>query len=87
MAEVLKISTGNRSRRDWEFARAWLHTGFAQCGLSELDSLLPSDSGSNMTPARLETIEELFREAPNQEPNHVKRTWTRLRKGDEAFAS
>jgi eukaryotic-like serine/threonine-protein kinase len=57
--------------------------GIAQHDLNELDFSLPSDSGSNMTPARLQTVEEIFHAALDQEPDQVGAFLEAACEGDE----
>ena len=57
--------------------------GIAQRGLNTLDYSLPSDSGSNMTPAQFQTIEQIFYAALEQDSEDVARFLETTCEGDE----
>jgi serine/threonine protein kinase/Flp pilus assembly protein TadD len=57
--------------------------GIAQRGLNKLELLTPPHSGSNMTPARLQKIEEIFHAALDQEPDQISAFLEMACEGDE----
>ena len=89
IAEVLKISPVT-VRRDWEFAKAWLYTELHNARRTECERLsrtvtltVRRSVESNMTPARLQTIEEIFHAALDQEPDQVGAFLDTACEGDE----
>ena len=50
--------------------------------MNELHYTVPLKGGSHMTPARFQTIEQIYREALEQEPDQIGKFLNRACKGD-----